>query len=167
MRGLRCLGSAEPEGEVRSLGIIPNRPECVRRLVKQAWSGRRHASSVLVSGSYVRPCGSFHCGLSASIGSEGSRRSAFRRLAQNQATSFSVHYHGFWPQQRKTVSNPLLQDDSGGPRSSVAQLRKAILELTVFAQGALKTSASIRTRSSAALRVRIPRYQHQCAPSLR
>ena len=30
-----AVGVAEPSGEVRSLGVIPNRPESVRKLVKK------------------------------------------------------------------------------------------------------------------------------------
>ena len=30
-----AVAVAEPDGEVRSLGVIPNRPESVRRLVKK------------------------------------------------------------------------------------------------------------------------------------
>jgi transposase len=30
-----AVAVAEPDGEVRSLGIIPNRPESIRRLVKK------------------------------------------------------------------------------------------------------------------------------------
>ena len=30
-----AVAVAEPEGEVRSLGVIPNRPESIRKLVKK------------------------------------------------------------------------------------------------------------------------------------
>jgi hypothetical protein len=32
-----AVAVAEPEGEVRSLGLIPNRPESIRKLLKKLW----------------------------------------------------------------------------------------------------------------------------------
>jgi transposase len=39
-----AVAIAEPDGEVRALGTIPNRADSLRKLIKKAWSGREVAS---------------------------------------------------------------------------------------------------------------------------
>ena len=50
-----AVAVAEPDGEVRSLGVIPNRPESIRKLVKKL--GPAAAAARLLRGGPDRVCG--------------------------------------------------------------------------------------------------------------
>ncbi len=41
-----AVAVAEPGGTVRSVGVIPNRPESIRKLVKQPWIPRTRCARV-------------------------------------------------------------------------------------------------------------------------
>jgi hypothetical protein len=41
-----AIAIAEPDGEVRSLGTIPNRAESIRKLIKKAWPGREGSEAL-------------------------------------------------------------------------------------------------------------------------